>query len=620
MFHPKDHRLLENYLFIGSLQMHTTEDIKKIYEKRRNLRQGKVVSLDKKSGRIANLRLLVFMTTVAIGIAAYLVSWFSFAWLIMPVIGFLALMIWHEVVIRIKRKALRAIDFYEKGLSRLNNTWQGNGIGRVDFVPVDHPFASDLDLFGPGSLFELLCTARTWAGEHMLAKWLLSPGLLKSIRKRQKAVMQLRESLDLREQIALLAEDIQGSIHPETLEKWGKREPVFSLKGVLAWRIFSFLLGGAGIGSLFIWGATNLGPIPLILVVLIEWGVYRRMNERISEVIAKVELPKRELLLMAGLLEKLENIPAQCQMLEDLKKELLSSGFSASEKIRKLDRLVAWLDAQRNQLFMPIAFLVLWSLHFALAIESWRLKSGKDIARWFNTVGRFEALCALAGYAFENPEDPFAEFHEDGDTIQGESLGHPLLPQETCIRNSISLGGECRFWVVSGSNMSGKSTFLRVVGINVVLAMAGAPVRAKGFRLCPLSIGATIRIQDSLAEGSSRFYAEIKRISQLMDLTLDERPLLFLLDEILHGTNSHDRKIGAEAIVTGLVEKGAIGLVTTHDLALAKVADSLENRAKNVHFDDRIENGKLIFDYALKQGVVKKSNALELMRSVGLDV
>ena len=372
--------------------------------------------------------------------------------------------------------------------------------------------------------------------------------------------------------------------------------------------------------SLFLWGTTDIGPIPLVLVVLVIWGVYRQLSKRIEKVISEVELPKRELLLMAGLLENLEQVPAGCTMLEELKNDLAPSGVPASARIRKLDQMVAWLDAQRNQLFMPIAFLLLWSLHFSLAIESWRAVNGKEIARWFRAVGRFEALCALAGYAFENPEDPMAKFRNQGDMITGEALGHPLLPKESCVRNSINLGGECRFWVVSGSNMSGKSTFLRVVGINVVLAMAGAPVRANSFRLCPFEIGATIRIQDSLAQGSSRFYAEIRRIRQLMDLASNGRPLLFLLDEILHGTNSHDRKIGAEAIVMGLIEKGAIGLVTTHDLALANVADSLEERAKNVHFDDRIEDGKLIFDYQLKQGVVKKSNALELMRSVGLEV
>ena len=600
--------------------MQTTKDTQKIYEERLAQRQDRLAFYESRSGRIANLRLFVFISAVSIAIVAYLVEWVSFFWLLLPAIGFLLLVILHESVIRAKAKVQRAIEFYERGLSRLNNSWAGQGVLRTDFTQDDHPFAADLDLFGSGSLFDLLCTARTQLGEQTLANWLLEPGPVEDILKRQEAVRQLQPELDLRERIALLAGDVRASVHPERLEKWGSKEPVFSSKSIQMWRILAGILGAAGTVSLFLWGATDIGPIPLVLVVLVIWGVYRQLSKRIEKVISEVELPKRELLLMAGLLENLEQVPAGCTMLEELKNDLAPSGVPASARIRKLDQMVAWLDAQRNQLFMPIAFLLLWSLHFSLAIESWRAVNGKEIARWFRAVGRFEALCALAGYAFENPEDPMAKFRNQGDKITGEALGHPLLPKESCVRNSINLGGECRFWVVSGSNMSGKSTFLRVVGINVVLAMAGAPVRAKSFRLCPFEIGATIRIQDSLAQGSSRFYAEIRRIRQLMDLASNERPLLFLLDEILHGTNSHDRKIGAEAIVMGLIEKGAIGLVTTHDLALANVADSLEERAKNVHFDDRIEDGKLIFDYQLKQGVVKKSNALELMRSVGLEV
>ena len=174
--------------------------------------------------------------------------------------------------------------------------------------------------------------------------------------------------------------------------------------------------------------------------------------------------------------------------------------------------------------------------------------------------------------------------------------------------------------VVSGSNMSGKSTLLRTVGINTVLALAGAPVRAASMRLSPLEIGTTLRIQDSLQAGTSRFYAEIQRIQHIMELTRQRLPVLFLLDEILHGTNSHDRAVGAEAIVKGLIDRGAIGLVTTHDLALAKVADALAPRAQNVHFEDNMVDGKMVFDYRMRPGVVNKSNALALMRAVGLDV
>jgi len=235
-------------------------------------------------------------------------------------------------------------------------------------------------------------------------------------------------------------------------------------------------------------------------------------------------------------------------------------------------------------------------------------------------VGEFEALGSLAAYAYERPQDPFPELAEAEGCFEGEGLGHPLIPEGRNVRTDLRLSGELRVLVVSGSNMSGKSTLLRTVGVNAVLALAGAPVRARRLRLSPLEVGASIHVQDSLQAGASRFYAEITRLRQIVELTKGPRPVLFLLDEILHGTNSHDRRVGAEGVVRGLVGRGAIGLVTTHDLALALIADGLAPRAANVHFEDHLEAGKMTFDYRLRPGVVQRSNALELMRSVGLEV
>ena len=223
--------------------------------------------------------------------------------------------------------------------------------------------------------------------------------------------------------------------------------------------------------------------------------------------------------------------------------------------------------------------------------------------------------------AYEHPDQSFPEIIEGKEPIfEAEAMGHPLLPAARRVCNHVRLGSEPRVLVVSGSNMSGKSTMLRSIGINSVLALAGAPVCATSLRISPLSIGASIRLQDSLLEGSSRFYAEIQRLRQIVDLTRGELPVLFLLDEILHGTNSHDRGIGAEAVVRSLVDRGGMGLVTTHDLALARVADELGSRGENVHFEDHLEDGVIAFDYQMRPGVVTKSNALELMRSVGLEV
>jgi DNA mismatch repair ATPase MutS len=262
----------------------------------------------------------------------------------------------------------------------------------------------------------------------------------------------------------------------------------------------------------------------------------------------------------------------------------------------------------------------MYSVQVAFAAERWRQAHGGALRLWMDAIGQMEALLALASYSYERPSDSFPEFVDGPAVFEGEELGHPLVPAALCVRNDVSISGETRVLLVSGSNMSGKSTLLRAVGMNTVLAMAGAPVRARRLRLTPLHVGASIRVNDSLQEGSSRFYAEITRLRQICDFAGGSPPLLFLLDELLQGTNSKDRRIGAEGIVRALVNRGAIGLVSTHDLALTDIGGAVEGHLRNVHFQDELANGRMTFDYKLRDGVVAKSNGLELMRSIGLEV
>jgi DNA mismatch repair ATPase MutS len=343
------------------------------------------------------------------------------------------------------------------------------------------------------------------------------------------------------------------------------------------------------------------------------------VRHRVEQILGAVEAPSKDLHLIAQLLERVEAEGLTAPRLVLLKKELETEGLPASRQIARLRRLVELHDWEHNLFFRPIAFLLLWGPNVAFAIEQWRLTSGGHVARWIQAIGEIEALSSLAAHASEHPEDPFPEL-DGGCSFEGVGISHPLLPESAGVRNDVRLGGELRLLLVSGSNMSGKSTLLRSTGLNVVLAWAGAPVRARSLRVSPLQVGAAMRAQDSVLDGKSRFYAEITRIRQIVDLTSERTPLLFLLDELLSGTNSHDRRIGSEAIVRSLVERGAIGLVTTHDLALADIAEQLAPRAANVHFEDHIQDGHIAFDYRLRQGVVRKSNAIELMRSVGLDV
>jgi len=288
--------------------------------------------------------------------------------------------------------------------------------------------------------------------------------------------------------------------------------------------------------------------------------------------------------------------------------------------VKRLSRVVENLESRRNPILAFLDPFVFWSLQCAFAVESWRRRFGGALRGWLDAVGEIEALSSLANHAYEHPSDVFPEFTAEAPWFEAEGLAHPLMPEKRAVRNELRLGSDLRLLVISGPNMAGKSTLIRAVGVNTVLAQCGAPVRARRLKISPLAVAASICVLDSLQGGISRFYAEITRLKQITDMTSGPRPVLFLLDELLNGTNSHDRRVGAEALVRSLVARGAIGLVTTHDLALARLADDPALRAANFHFADYLKDGELRFDFRLSPGVVQTTNALKLMRSIGLEV
>lgn len=542
-----------------------------------------------------------------------------FWWLLVPVVIISVwLLVLHQRAYQTRRRCGRAAGFYECGIARLEGRWAGTGQTGERFRSSTHPYADDLDIFGRGSLFELLCTARTRAGEETLARWLLAPAAPEEIRARQAAVDELRGRLDLREELALLGEDLRAGINPDALTAWGASPPVLNSRAL---RAAAALLALLTFITIMVWFSGSPLGLRLLFAALFVEGVFALwLRPRVMRVVNEVAQPSHDLQLLSQVLARLEAERFTSHKLAGLRAALETDGLPPSKQIAQLSRHTDWLDARLNQAFRLISGPFLWTTQWAMAVEAWRARSGPQVARWIAAVGEMEALCALAGYAYEHPRDTFPEIVSDGVLFDGRGLGHPLIPEGRVVRTDLRLDEELRLLIVSGSNMSGKSTLLRTVGTNAVLALAGAPVRASSLRLSPLAVGASIRIQDSLQAGSSLFYAEIMRLKQLVEMTKGALPLLFVIDEILHGTNSHDRRLGTAAVVRGLVERGAIGLVTTHDLAITKIADELAPHAANVHFEDHLEDGQMTFDYLLRPGVVQKSNALELMHSVGLNV
>ncbi len=490
-------------------------------------------------------------------------------------------------------------------------------MGGDSFLDLNHPYAADLDLFGRGSLFERLCTARTRAGEETLAAWLLAPAAPESIAERHEAITELRPRLNLREDLELYGSDVRSAIDPEALAGWGNAPRVFHGRAL---PIAAAALALFGTAAVLGWFFLDLPLRWLLAGLALETAFAMALRSRVDHVLAAVSERSADLVLLSDLLDRIEREPCGRPLLERVRHSLQTGGRPASGQIRRLARLVHLLETRRNQFFLPIAALLLWRTQLAMVIDAWRGTAGPCIATWLKAVGEFEAISALAAYAAENPADVFPEVVPGPARFEAEALGHPLLAVSQCVRNDLSLGTQVHAAVVSGSNMSGKSTLLRSVGVAAVMALAGAPVRAARLSLSPLSVGATLRIQDSLQAGKSRFYAEITRVRQVVDLAAGPLPLLFLFDELFHGTNSDDRRRGAEAVLRGLLDRGAIGLITTHDLALAKIAEGIGPQAVNVHFADHFENGQMHFDYTMRPGVVEHSNAIALMRAVGLNV
>ncbi len=586
------------------------------YARRLQLREADVARLERWHIWTGNLRLLVFA-------AGALLLWLYAKrhalggwWLLLPLAAFVALVIYHETILRRQAQARRAADFYRKGLNRIADKWIGQGETGERFHDPDHVYCEDLDLFGRGSLFELLSRARTRMGEQRLADWLLHPAQVEEVQARQKAIIELREKLDLREWLAMLGEEAKAGLHPEELAAWAERKTTVRLA---FWRVVSVIIAALFLASaVWVLRGGNLGW--MALAIGLAAAVLLKLRNETRQILAEAEEALADLPLLAAILERLESEQFQSARLQQLAHQLSAAAQKPSAAINRLQRLAEFLEARDNVILRVLDVPILYTAQVALALESWRRREGAEVRRWIEAIGDAEALLSLSGYAYEHPPDPFPEFSSESPLFAGEMLGHPLLANDRCVRNSVRLGKDPQVLIVSGSNMSGKSTLLRTIGINTVLAMAGAPVRAARLQLSPLAIGASIRVNDSLQGGSSRFYAEITRLRKIADEASGSIPLLFLLDELLQGTNSHDRAIGAEGLLKTLVERGAIGLVTTHDLALTAIVDILGGKAHNVHFQDHLEGGKISFDYKLRGGVVTKSNGLELMRSIGLNV
>src|ERR1700728_397747 len=511
------------------------------------------------------------------------------------------------------RKLLRIADYYDKGIARLDHKWESLDEGR-EFVDPDHFYATDLDLFGRGSLFQLICSARTQAGRETLARWMKEPAKIEQVLARHGAISELRGRQDLRETLAAVGSLEVSNCHPETFRTWiASASAPFPLWGSL---VAGFLvlvvillpilygIGIIGLYALF----TRLG-----VAVLLELSVAAIFFRRVRSIDSSVRPLLVELPIVAEILGIIDRESFSSPTLVALKERTREAG----KPIARLRLLIALLKERDNPWTAYFSFLLMSGTQLTMAVDRWRRRYGMKMLGWLADVGEQDALISLSAYAYGHPLDIFPGLRSEGPAIEAEGIGHPLIHEDACVRNDFQLGGDVRFVIISGSNMSGKSTFVRAIGLNTVLAWMGAPVRCRKLSLSKLAVGASVRVQDSVIDGRSHFFAEMQRLRRMIDVA-SETPLLYLTDEIMSGTNSQDRRIATEWVVRALVLRGAIGIITTHDLALTEIASNgLPGR--NVHFEDTGESGNLTFDYRLRPGLLTHSNALNIAHMLGID-
>lgn len=590
------------------------------YEQRLESRASNVRALTKRSDRFSSLRGIAFLAAVALLMASTIWGLFSLHWIWIPILAFVLLVILQARCVRRLKQARQSEAYYRTSLDRLNDQWIDVRPAGEEYFDPQHMYAGDLDLLGRGSLFQLICSARTKLGEETLARWLLSPASTMEIKQRQQAVEELRHELDFREELELLEAETHSDIEQTHLSEW-VQQPLTKIPAPLKWA--SMITGVFAALSVISWLLSYTGIAPICVAIIIQVCLLFFIGPRIRELLNQTDEVRNGLSVLSDVLFLIEQRQFDSPHLKTIVSALKTDGIPPSQSIARLRRQIQGLNnCFRNQFSAPIAVLLGIPFHYVYAIQRWLVHVGPHCPEWLSAVGEFEALCSLAGYAYEHPEDPFPEVVETeaGPRLEGTDLGHPLIPLDQVVRNDVTLNRDNRLLMISGSNMSGKSTLMRTVGTNFVLALAGAPVRATRLTVSPMQTGTAMRVQDSLQQGASLFYQSVARLSAVVHLADAPMPVLFLLDEILQGTNSHDRRIGAQSVIESLIERGSIGIVTTHDLALTEITAQFGDQAKNVHFEDQLVDGKMTFNYRMQPGVVEHSNALELMKMMGIEL
>lgn len=608
-------------------------------------RAAELLDLEQRAHRVEIARISAFIVGAVSGllrndlpissVLPTLVALFCFA-------GFIVLVVRHRRLRSELRRARAAGALAMMGLARLDRDWDAlaevmEDVGYQDplLLPPasgdeQHPYATDLDVFGPASIRALLGPTPTPAGVEHLGRWLSEPSPPADIARRQSAVRVLADDHAGREMLAIeaLLIDTANTQAWRSFREWISLPSPFGRAGGLPrWSIPLAYMLPAVTGLLFaLWFPAIVPAWTWVLTLTLQIGLTWRWGQTLDAYfhLAAVRSPgvRRHHAVFAAW----EVYETKESTLRSLVARLHDeSGNTASTAIRSLERLLDLVESRQSMLHPVFAVGLMSDVHLVRSLERWRARSAQHVNDWFDALGELEALAALATLAYDHPEWSFPEVRPGEAVFQAESLGHPLLGDHVRRPSDVTVDGPGRFLLVTGSNMSGKSTLLRSIGLAAILGQAGSVVCASSALISPLRVFSSMRIHDSLTGGVSLFMAELLRLKQLVDAADagdgDDRPLLYLVDEVLQGTNSEERRVAARRIIAHLLDANAIGAVTTHDLALHEDT-TLDPRSTKVHFRETVDDAAeqvLSFDYVLRPGLATSRNALKLLSIVGLD-
>jgi DNA mismatch repair ATPase MutS len=590
-----------------------------IYQARIDQYEADIGSLKKRLNGYSILRLLSFALAIVLPVKLFSVNSYLAIGTSLAAFSLLLFFVNRSSRLSARKKLLEELRSINQGEIKALKWEFGDYDPGISFMDQDHPYSSDLDIFGNGSLFQYLNRTSLARGRECLAGWLSRPAGPAVILERQRAVDELCDKLDWRQEFYA-----RGSLSNESardysdLISWLSARPM-----ILGNRIYGILLilfPVLTLGSLAtcFWLIPWNVPVTFILIQLglVGWNL-RRINYNHNQVSQKYDL----LVKYAELIKLIEGEIFESDRLKALQDELRSGGRSAGKKLRSLARIVVDFDRRLNMIMgIILNGLLLWDLQCIRRLEGWKHHHARELPGWFSILGEFEALNSLATYRFNVPVTVFPEPDPGGAVIRAASLGHPLIHPDENITNDIDIDCFGRFMLITGSNMAGKSTFLRTVGVNLVLAAAGAPVMARQMHFSPVTIFTSMRIRDSLSSRESTFYAELKRLRRIIELHQQGQQALVLLDEILKGTNSRDKHFGSEMFIRQLIALNSAGLIATHDLELSHLAAEYPQHVSNYCFEVQIEKQEFIYDYKLRSGVCQTMNATELMKKMGISI